>query len=49
MEPAAPTLPRVDVAKFGIGFCTGCHRLRSVASLHCSYCGSDKMVRVEDA
>ena len=29
-----------DVARFGIGFCPGCKRLRGAASLACDYCGS---------
>jgi hypothetical protein len=49
MEPAAASSPRVNVAKFGIGFCPGCQRLRSVASARCSYCGSAKPVTIEDA
>ena len=29
-----------DIARFGIGFCPGCKRLRGAASLRCDYCGS---------
>jgi hypothetical protein len=32
-------MPR-DVARFGIGFCPGCKRLRGAASLRCEYCGN---------
>jgi hypothetical protein len=49
MEPAAASLPRVNVAKFAIGFCPGCRRLRSVASPHCVYCCSRAPVKDEDA
>jgi hypothetical protein len=31
---------RLDVTKFGIGFCPGCKRLRGVASAACLHCGS---------
>ena len=33
-----------DVARFGIGFCPGCKRLRGAASLACDYCGSTRPV-----
>ena len=49
MEPGPATTPRVDVAKFGIGFCPGCQRLRSAASASCLYCGDIRAVRAEDA
>ena len=41
-RPAAAPTPRVrlDVTKYGIGFCPGCKRLRGVASARCLYCGS---------
>jgi hypothetical protein len=39
---------RLDITKFGIGFCPGCKRLRGVASARCTYCGSIAAV-VEDA
>lgn len=37
-----------DTARFGIGFCPGCKRLRGAASLRCDYCGSTRPV-VPDA
>jgi hypothetical protein len=37
-----------DIARFGIGFCPGCKRLRGAASLRCDYCGSTRPV-VPDA
>ena len=37
-----------DIARFGIGFCPGCKRLRGAASLRCDYCGSTRQV-VPDA
>jgi hypothetical protein len=33
-----------DVARFGIGFCPGCKRLRGAASRRCDYCGSVRPV-----
>jgi len=39
---------RLDVGKFGIGFCPGCRRLRGVTSPSCRYCGSRAAV-TEDA
>jgi hypothetical protein len=33
-----------DPARFGIGFCPGCKRLRGAASLACDYCGSTRPV-----
>ena len=39
---------RLDVTKFGIGFCPGCKRLRGVASASCQHCGSLAAV-TEDA
>jgi hypothetical protein len=33
-----------DIARFGIGFCPGCKRLRGAASLRCDYCGSTRPV-----
>jgi hypothetical protein len=38
---------RRDVARFGIGFCPGCKRLRSAASLRCDYCGSLRPVAAD--
>ena len=29
-----------DVARFGIGFCPGCKRLRGAVSGRCGYCGN---------
>jgi hypothetical protein len=49
IETAPTKVPRVNVAKYGIGFCPGCHRLRSVASVGCIYCGDIRAVRTEDA
>jgi hypothetical protein len=37
-----------DIARFGIGFCPGCKRLRGAPSLRCDYCGSTRPV-VPDA
>jgi hypothetical protein len=41
---AAPASPlkraRLDVTKFGIGFCPDSRRLRGAASQCCVYCGS---------
>ena len=37
-----------DIARFGIGFCPGCKRLRGAASLRCDYCRSTRPV-VPDA
>ena len=33
-----------DIARFGIGFCPGCKRLRGAPSLRCDYCGSTRPV-----
>ena len=33
-----------DPARFGIGFCPGCKRLRGAASVTCDYCGSTRPV-----
>jgi len=49
MEPAAGSRPRVNVAKFGIGFCPDCQRSRGVASGRCTHCDSAKPVTAEDA
>ncbi len=38
--PGATLRVTRDVARFGIGFCPGCKRLRGAASLRCDYCGS---------
>jgi len=39
--PPGTTIRTVpDIARFGIGFCPGCKRLRGAASLRCDYCGS---------
>jgi len=48
--PMAPPTPRVrlEVARFGIGFCPGCRRLRGVTSPSCQHCGSRAAV-TEDA
>ena len=45
--PQAPR-PRLDVTRFGIGFCPACKRLRGVASRSCLHCGSSAAV-TEDA
>jgi len=37
-----------DIARFGIGFCPGCKRLRGAPSPRCEYCGSTRPV-VPDA
>jgi hypothetical protein len=37
-----------DIARFGIGFCPGCKRLRGAPSPRCDYCGSTRPV-VPDA
>jgi hypothetical protein len=37
-----------DIARFGIGFCPDCKRLRGAPSLRCDYCGSTRPV-VPDA
>jgi len=49
-SPIAPPTPRtrLDVAKFGIGCCPNCWRLRGVTSPSCHYCGSRAAV-TEDA
>jgi hypothetical protein len=36
-------VPR-DPARFGIGFCPGCKRLRGATSRRCDYCGSGRPV-----
>jgi hypothetical protein len=46
--PGAATRAVHNVARFGIGFCPGCKRLRGAASLRCGYCGSTRPV-VADA
>jgi hypothetical protein len=38
---------RLDTAKFGIGFCPGCKRLRGTTSLRCGYCGSAAAVTAD--
>jgi hypothetical protein len=38
----------LDIARFGIGFCPGCKRLRGAPSPRCDYCGSMRPV-VPDA
>jgi len=47
-EPSHSAPDRVQISRFGIGFCPGCKRLRSAASLHCNDCGSTAPV-TEDA
>ena len=42
----AKTRP-LEISRYGIGFCPGCKRLRSVASLRCADCSSEAPV-VED-
>jgi hypothetical protein len=37
----------LKISRYGIGFCPGCKRLRSVASLRCADCSSEAPV-VED-
>lgn len=44
----AAVRPVYDPARFGIGFCPGCKRLRGAASPRCEYCGSTRTV-VPDA
>jgi hypothetical protein len=39
-EASRPTPDRLQSARFGIGFCPGCKRLRSAASPSCGDCGS---------
>jgi hypothetical protein len=39
-EPSRSTPDRLQISRFGIGFCPGCKRLRSSASLRCNDCGS---------
>jgi hypothetical protein len=39
-DKEVPPRTRLDVTKFGIGFCPGCKRLRGVASASCLHCGS---------
>jgi len=34
-------------ARFDIGVCSACKRLRSAASLRCEHCGSDQAVNVD--
>ena len=46
--PGATTRPVRDTARFGIGFCPGCKRLRGAPSLRCDYCGNTRPV-VPDA
>jgi hypothetical protein len=46
--PATPQRARLSISKFALGVCPGCRRLRGVASLRCSHCGSAKPV-TEDA
>ena len=42
--PGATTRAVRDIARFGIGFCPGCKRLRGAASLRCDHCGSTRPV-----
>ncbi|WP_428662374.1 hypothetical protein [Reyranella sp.] len=46
--PGATVRAMPDIARFGIGFCPGCKRLRGAPSLRCDYCGSSRPV-VPDA
>jgi len=46
-EASRPTPDRLQIARFGIGFCPVCKRLRSAASLRCGDCGSTAPV-IED-
>jgi len=46
--PGVTTRAVHDIARFGIGFCPGCKRLRGTPSLSCDYCGSTRPV-VPDA
>jgi hypothetical protein len=46
--PGATTRAVRNIARFGIGFCPGCKRLRGAASPRCDYCGSARPV-VPDA
>jgi hypothetical protein len=39
-EPSTSCPDRLRISRFGIGFCPGCKRLRSAASLSCSDCGN---------
>jgi len=39
-EVSRPTPDRLQITRFGIGFCPGCKRLLSVGSLRCGDCGS---------
>ena len=39
-EPSRTTPHRLQISRFGIGFCPGCKRLRSAASPCCNDCGS---------
>jgi hypothetical protein len=48
MQSAPAARPPRDIARFGIGFCPGCRRLRGVASVCCAYCGSLADVKAED-
>jgi hypothetical protein len=34
-------------ARFDLGFCRSCQRLRSTASLRCQHCGSTRPVNVD--
>jgi hypothetical protein len=39
-----PVRRTYDLARFGIGFCPRCKRLRGATSLRCEYCGSTRPV-----
>ena len=39
--------PSLDIARFSIGFCPGCKRLRGAASPRCLSCGSLAMVTAD--
>jgi hypothetical protein len=39
-EPPASKERPLQISRFGIGFCPGCKRLRSVTSLRCADCNS---------
>ena len=39
-----PARSMQDLARFGIGFCPGCKRLRGATSLRCDYCASTRPV-----